>query len=268
MVKIEFELRGPADDLQRLQARGIIALLIETFGKTVLEGIGGTTTIVNNTVVQAAPGAPVATTAARDFSAPSAGGQASMTGDDEPELDPALVFGGTQTPSTNAPPVDDEPEQYGGDATLDSRGFPWDERIHAATKALNADKSWRYKRNVDKDLIPTVETELKGLQALAAPIVPKPPVVPAPPTVTAAPTPPAPPITPAAPPAAPAAPTAEGEFIRLMRKITAAQGANKVTKDATLSMLSDAGIQGLMAMKNGTPEQLAMFEALFDAQVG
>jgi hypothetical protein len=42
----------------------------------------------------------------------------------------------------------------------DSRGLPWDERIHSSSKEKNKDGSWRYKRGVDKNLLPQVEAEL------------------------------------------------------------------------------------------------------------
>lgn len=53
---------------------------------------------------------------------------------------------------TNAVPV----------AGLDSRGFPWDSRIHSASKALNKDKTWRYRRGVEESTIAKVEAELRG----------------------------------------------------------------------------------------------------------
>lgn len=49
-----------------------------------------------------------------------------------------------------------------GAPDVDSRGLPWDERIHAGTKATNADGSWRNKRGVDKALVEAVEAELAG----------------------------------------------------------------------------------------------------------
>jgi hypothetical protein len=45
---------------------------------------------------------------------------------------------------------------------VDSRGLPWDERIHAGTKVLNVDGTWRNKRGVDKNLLAQVEAELQG----------------------------------------------------------------------------------------------------------
>jgi hypothetical protein len=44
----------------------------------------------------------------------------------------------------------------------DVRGLPWNEQIHAGTRALNSDGTWRYKRNVSKDLIAKIEAELAG----------------------------------------------------------------------------------------------------------
>lgn len=58
-----------------------------------------------------------------------------------------------------------------GAPDVDSRGLPWDERIHASTKATNGDGSWRNKRGVDKDVLAAVEAELAGG---AVPNVPEP----------------------------------------------------------------------------------------------
>lgn len=61
---------------------------------------------------------------------------------------------------------------------LDSRGFPWDARIHAGAKSKNKDLTWRYKPGVDKALIPKVEAEL--LQNMNAGKTAAPDVVPEP----------------------------------------------------------------------------------------
>lgn len=53
---------------------------------------------------------------------------------------------------------------------LDTKGLPWDERIHAKSKALNADGSWRSRRNVEDAIISQVEAELRA--RLAAGVVP------------------------------------------------------------------------------------------------
>jgi hypothetical protein len=57
----------------------------------------------------------------------------------------------------------------GGEAATTSAALPWDERIHASTKATNADGSWRYKRGVDKGLISKVEAELRAAVSAAPP---------------------------------------------------------------------------------------------------
>lgn len=48
-----------------------------------------------------------------------------------------------QVESLSAPMVDDEEQSP---PTTDSTGTPWDERIHSASKALNADGTWRLRR--------------------------------------------------------------------------------------------------------------------------
>jgi hypothetical protein len=82
---------------------------------------------------------------------------------------------------------------------VDARGMTYDTRIHSASKNLNKDGTWRYKRGVDKALIESVEAELNA--PVAAPAAPAAPVA-APAAPVAA------PAAPAAPVAAPAAPVA------------------------------------------------------------
>lgn len=43
---------------------------------------------------------------------------------------------------------------------FDKRGMPWDERIHASSKSINADGTWRNKRGIDKETLEAVENEL------------------------------------------------------------------------------------------------------------
>lgn len=44
----------------------------------------------------------------------------------------------------------------------DTTGLPWDERIHAATKATTDDGSWRKRRGIGKDVVAAVEAELRS----------------------------------------------------------------------------------------------------------
>ena len=119
----------------------------------------------------------------------------------------------------------------GNEGEFDSKGMPWDERIHAGTKAKNKDGSWKAKRGVDDATFAAVEQELRSRVAAApvAPVMPTAPAAPVapetieqklaraeqsvgitPPTAPAAPAAPVAPTAPVAPPAAPvaAAPTA------------------------------------------------------------
>lgn len=69
-----------------------------------------------------------------------------------------------QVESLSAPVVDDEEQTP---PTTDSTGTPWDERIHSASKALNADGTWRLRRkpkDMDEEqwvaFVETVKLEL------------------------------------------------------------------------------------------------------------
>lgn len=55
---------------------------------------------------------------------------------------------------------------------LDKNGLPWDSRIHAASKAINADGTWRQKRGVAPELVATVEAQLRGVMAVPVPDTP------------------------------------------------------------------------------------------------
>lgn len=88
---------------------------------------------------------------------------------------------------------------------VDSKGFPWDDRIHASSRSLNKDGTWRYKRGVEDAQIRQVEQELvgkaRGIQAQEMVSLPPIPVVP--PLQPVAPVIPEVPQAPVAPPAIP-----------------------------------------------------------------
>lgn len=119
----------------------------------------------------------------------------------------------------------------GNEGEFDSKGMPWDERIHAGTKRKTAKGEWQKKKGVDDATFEAVANELRLSSAQSAapamptaPAAPVAPVAPAAPTAPAAPsnvsqtldrleqqmgvTTPAAPAAPALPVAAPAAPTA------------------------------------------------------------
>lgn len=59
------------------------------------------------------------------------------------------------------PPAVDDEQPNTNAPTHDARGYPWDARIHAATKATNKDGTWRYRRGTEESVIKTVEEELR-----------------------------------------------------------------------------------------------------------
>lgn len=69
-------------------------------------------------------------------------------------------------PAAPTPPVPTAPVSTGSPApAVDSRGLPWDERIHSSSKATNADGSWRARRNMtdeQKAAVPGIEAELRA----------------------------------------------------------------------------------------------------------
>ena len=80
-------------------------------------------------------------------------------------LDELRIDGAAQQVESLAVPMGDDEEQ--ALPTTDSTGTPWDERIHSASKALNADGTWRLRRK-PKDMdevewaafVETVKAEL------------------------------------------------------------------------------------------------------------
>lgn len=61
-------------------------------------------------------------------------------------------------------------------SNLDKNGLPWDDRIHAGSKAKTQDGAWRYKRGLDDASKTQVEAQLRELMGLKAPgYVPAPP---------------------------------------------------------------------------------------------
>lgn len=167
-------------------------------------------------------------------------------------------------PATAEAPPPPPPAAPPAGVELDAKGLPWDGRIHAATKGKNADGSWRGKKGVGKEVIESVTAELKA--ALGAPAPTAPPAAPVPPAdapAAAAPPPPSAPVSDApsaapppseAPPAAtpapvPVAPPAgaspAAEFARVMRVVTEAQTAGRLTPENTAAAVAAVGLAAL-----------------------
>lgn len=88
------------------------------------------------------------------------------------------VVSETVVPVPQPEPQDDEPTNDAPPAT-DKNGLPWDERIHAGTKALNGDGTWKKRRGVDDATVAAVTAELTGEAPVPTP-APQPETAPAP----------------------------------------------------------------------------------------
>ena len=120
------------------------------------------------------------------------------------------------TPPAPAPILATPPAPAG--IQVDSSGSPWDSRIHSASRATVSDGTWRQRRNLDPEVLASVQAELRAVMGAPAPI-PKPPTVP---SVA----PPAPPVSFIPPPpqvgAVPTASTSDkGIYLRFIKAVTA-----------------------------------------------
>lgn len=165
-------------------------------------------------------------------------------------------------------------------ATHDSNGLPWDERIHASSKALNADGTWRTKRGVDKALVAQVEAELRSRTTATREItetgvdeegfVTIEPV--GEPVITVAPPAPPAPVAPLAPapspePAesVPTPPAGVSPFVALMKRVTTAQGAGKLTQPRVKELLESLDKKSIMDLRTDE-DALASFAVLLDGE--
>lgn len=127
-----------------------------------------------------------------------------------PPVPPVLAVAAPTAAPTNAVPVDKD-------------GLPWDQRIHSESKAVNADKTWRKKRNVGPDKVAEVEAELRavmGIVPAAAPVLKPEAAWPFPVPAAAAILPPIPVVAAAVPtPPPPAADDGDMEFADFMDAI-------------------------------------------------
>lgn len=173
-----------------------------------------------------------------------------------------------------APVVAQTPAHAPG-AELDSRGFPWDSRIHSRTKSKKANGEWKYARGVEAALITDVERELRALMSIPTPATnanaPTPLLaavavhspahtMTSPETVV----PPPPPLQPAGTVSDPSAPTGNtvdtppasiaptaspsSDFPSLMKRVTEALAAGKLTEHQVLAACTAHKIQAIPAL--------------------
>lgn len=106
-------------------------------------------------------------------SAPSTAGAAPSS--TAPEAQQAGAPAAPNVPQPPAPPVPAPPvppaSAPAANPALDAKGLPWDERIHSSSKALNADGTWRARRNMtdeQKAAVAGIEAELRQRASGAA----------------------------------------------------------------------------------------------------
>ena len=159
-------------------------------------------------------------------------------------LPPAPPPGPTASVPTVAAPT--------ASVVTDKNGLPWDARIHASSKTMNADGSWRGRRNTDAHIIASVEAELRALMAIPAPA----PASIAPPAINSV----APP-----PPFMASAPTTLAEMMPLL---TTAMLAGKLQPTAVGEVLAEMGVAGGAPMLAARPDLVPQVWAALSTRFG
>lgn len=138
----------------------------------------------------------------------------------------------------------------------DATGLPWDERIHSAGKTLNADGTWRLRRNVDDAVRQAVEAELRGTLEPVAAVAPPPPPPPAPPAA---------PVADEKP--APAASQPEMTFAELVKLVADGVNSGKWAQSAVLKTVAEVGtangVEGLTLP--GLMQHKELISAVYEA---
>lgn len=141
---------------------------------------------------------------------------------------------------------------------IDAQGIPWDQRIHASSKAKTADGNWRVKRNVAPELVAQITAELKGAMGLPAP-------APAPVALVVVPPAPPAPVAPPPPPAAPA--IVVDPFNDLMTYITGRQAAKTITAAKVMEVVKAQGFDSLMTLAQ-RPDLIPTLRAALEKVTG
>ena len=142
---------------------------------------------------------------------------------------------------------------------FDSTGLPWDERIHAGTKAVNADGTWKKRRGVQEIQVNQVEAELRA-QVGAAPVAAPQPVYPQPAPMPVAAAPAVDPRIITAPVAAPQART----FEQLMGTIQGLFNQQLIAPDYMVSLNQRLGVSAITDLA-GSPERIEQAFGLLKA---
>jgi hypothetical protein len=164
---------------------------------------------------------------------------------------PAPVPGLPAAPPANVAPPAVPPTAH--PAITDKRGFPWDARIHAGSRAMVADGTWRKKQKLEQTFVDQVEAELR--QLMGAPAVHLAPAAPpAPPNAFASSPMPAGAVAgmPSAapvplPPAAAPSSTVDPKlaYVALIGRVAAAVPAGKITQEEVTQCCQQFGVPAL-----------------------
>jgi hypothetical protein len=152
------------------------------------------------------------------------------------------------SPAVAAPSMSAPAAAPGSSAEVDKNGFPWDERIHASSRAKIADGSWRMKRGVDPFKVTEVEAQLRvGSGPMTIRTIP----------VTGG-EPDAPPAPPG-PPAPPAAPVAGAglTFGQLAKRVGARITLGELTAQDLGTQMAALGFPGGLHEANSRPDMWA-----------
>jgi hypothetical protein len=176
---------------------------------------------------------------------------------------PAVDVPPVPTPENVAAPAVAQTPAPAPGVELDTRGFPWDARIHSRTKSKKANGEWKYARGVEATQIAFVEAELKALMAIPTPVHSPAHTMTQPETVIAAPVvvPPPPPLQPAGTVSDPSAQTGNtvdtppasivpivspsSDFPSLMKRVTQAIAAGKLSESQVLAACTAHQVQAI-----------------------
>jgi len=181
----------------------------------------------------------------------------------QPQVAPQIPVGHP----LNTPPVPYVPT---GGIELDSRGLPWDHRIHSSTKNKCKTGEWKNIKGVDKDLLSQVEAELRTAMA-GAPVAPVPPVAITPtevipPAPQTAPPAPAAPVIPIAPviPAASIVTDCPTSFPQFLQVITGKCTSRVLSYDEVNQVCQKHGLSGIPLL-NARPDLIPAIYAELEA---
>ena len=165
-------------------------------------------------------------------------------------------------PAAVAPTAPAAPPSLAGGVQLDKDGLPWDARIHAKTKTMNADGTWRRFRGVQDALVAEVEASLRASMAATVPAAPVQAALPLPPAPVAPPAPPAPPAPSAAPAVAPLS-----TFAEVMAAVAPHLQTGAITNLDVATTLGDFGLANLFQLATVTPDVMAAVGEKFGALI-